>query len=151
MKFSVILKISFMILALFGVLRVMNNLDSGAVEKQMSSPNSALGLLIGADCRPVNWCAEQTVKVEIYNPANERMKELNDAAGISATCEIMACGISDANILETSFYTNLVSTNKLGETKKLERHGETNIFRFDGMPVSSPSLSKALKRISESQ
>ncbi len=54
-----------MLIALAGVLYAIRALNTGDVADKLSDPQSALGLLIGSDYRPYNWCPEKVVKVEM--------------------------------------------------------------------------------------
>lgn len=148
MKSTVYLKIGMMVLALVGVFYGMKALDGGALEDKASDPQSALGLLIGSDYRPLNWCPEKTQKVEIHDPAGSVIKTLEKPEDISAVCEIMMGAFSMDGIEESSFKKTLAAHGaSAGGIVILEQVPGKPVFRVKGMPFSSPMLSKALDRL----
>ncbi|MFV3407671.1 hypothetical protein [Bdellovibrio bacteriovorus] len=148
MKSTLYLKIGMMVLALVGVFYGMKALDGGALEDKASDPQSALGLLIGSDYRPLNWCPEKAPKVEIFDQAGAVVKTLEKPEDISSVCEIMMGAFSMEGIEESSFKKILAAHGaSSGEIVILEQVPGKPVFRVKGMPFSSPMLSKALDRL----
>lgn len=147
MKISFYLKIGVMLISLGAVLYAIQALRSRDVTNKISDPQSALGILIGSDYRPLNWCPPETIKVEIYSFQGTLQKTLSSPEDVSAVCEIMMGAFSSEGIEEKAYRQRLVAVDARGENKVLQQHEGRPIFRVQGMPFSSPMLEKALVRI----
>lgn len=148
MKNSFYAKIGLLIVALGGVFYIINMLDSGAVTKRLTDPNSSLGLLLGSDLKPHNWCPANTVEVEVFDDSGKSLKTVSSAVDISAACEIMVGSFSNEGIDEANFIRRLAAKGKDGQTRVLEHIPEKPIFRVQGLPFSSPMLLKNIANIS---
>ncbi|UXR65651.1 hypothetical protein EZJ49_05225 [Bdellovibrio bacteriovorus] len=148
MKISFVLKISMMLIALAGVLYAIRALNTGGVADKLSDPQSALGILIGSDYRPYNWCPEKTTRVDVFAQDGSILKTLEAPADISAVCEIMMGAFSSEGIEEGSYH-KVLAAHGIAESEIVILEGVAGkpVFRVKGMPFSSPMLSKALDRL----
>lgn len=134
-------------MALVGVFYGMRALDGGALEDKATDPQSALGILIGSDYRPMNWCPEKTQKIELFDSTGGLQATFEKPEDISSVCEIMMGAFSMDGIEESSFKKTLVAFGAAAEGVVLEQVPGKPVFRVKGMPFSSPMLSKALDRL----
>ncbi|KYG69054.1 hypothetical protein AZI87_07475 [Bdellovibrio bacteriovorus] len=147
MKISFYFKIAMMIVSLGVVLYAIRALQTREFKQKLSDPQSALGILIGSDYRPMNWCPPETAKVEIYSLTGELKKTLTSSSEISSVCEIMLGGFTSEGVDEAAYKKRLVALTSSGESKTLEQNEKIPVFRAQGMPFSSPMLTKALERL----
>ncbi len=148
MKISFFLKISMMLIALASVLLAIRALKTGEVVDKLSDPQSSLGLLIGSDYRPLNWCPPGVQKVEVFELGGSLQKTLRAAADVSAVCEIMMGAFSSEGIEEGSYRKKLAAHGPSdAEIVIMEQVPGRPVFRVKGMPFSSPMLFKALERL----
>lgn len=135
-------------MALGGVFYIIHQLDSGVVTKRLTDPNNSLGLLLGSDLKPYNWCPQETMAVEIFGNAGESVGIVSSALEISSACEIMVEPFSSDGIDEKDFTKRLAAKGKDGQVRILEQIPEKSIFRVQGLPFSSPMLLKNIANIS---
>ena len=137
-----------MLIALAGILYAIRALNTGDVADKLSDPQSTLGLLIGSDYRPYNWCPEKTRKVDVFAQDGAILRVLEAPADISAACEIMMGAFSREGIEESS-YQKILAAHGDTESEIVIMEGVSGkpVFRVKGMPFSSPMLSKALDRL----
>ncbi|KHD88552.1 MAG: hypothetical protein OM95_08575 [Bdellovibrio sp. ArHS] len=147
MKISFYFKIAMMIVSLGAVLYAIRALQTREFKQKLSDPQSALGVLIGSDYRPLNWCPGGTVKVEVYSLTGELKKTLTSSSEISGVCEIMMGGFTSEGVEEAAYKKRLIALTSSGESKILEQNEKVPVFRAQGMPFSSPMLTKALERL----
>ncbi len=136
-----------MTLALVGIFYLMRALDSGDVERSISNSGSGLGILIGSDLRPLNWCPPSVTKIEIYSPDGVVIKTFESAVELSRLCELMVGGFHKASEQEPTFYKKMRAFSAAGETLQLDQATQPGLYRVQGMPFSSPMLNSALKAL----
>ncbi|GEM_PF-1556681 len=147
MKASFFLKIIVLVISLAGVIYAIVSLRENGFGSQDQDQNSAMSLLLGGDYRPINWCPTPTERVEILDPTGQVMATVTDEAEISALCEIMMGAFSSEGVSEADYKTRLIAYDKQGNSKSMEQNLGQSVFRFEGMPFSSPMLIKALERL----
>ncbi len=126
----------------------MRALSSGDVERSISNPRSGLGLLIGAELRPLNWCPQSAKKIEVYSRDGTLVKTFDSAMDLSRLCELMVGGFQKQAEKEPTFHKKMVASNPEGETQQLDQATQPGLYRVQGMPFSSPMLDNALKALS---
>lgn len=139
---NIFVKIGLMIFALWGVFYVMNALDSGDVTKKLNDPSNSLGVLLGNDLKPHNWCPLETSEVEIFGDDGSAVKKVTAVVDISLLCEIMVGSFSNDGVDEKAYVKRLAAKGKDGKTRILEQIPEKPIFKVQGLPFSSPMLLK---------
>jgi hypothetical protein len=142
----------FKIIALFfafaAVIYVMKALNSGEGSNQVQT-SDAMALLTGGDLKPMNWCPENTVRVELFAADGTRQKTYSEKAQISMLCELMIGGFSNEGISPTSYKKLLVASDGKDKERVLEVIPEQEIYRVQGMPFKSPMLRKAFERLDQ--
>lgn len=146
MKASFFLKVIVLVISLAGVIYAIVSLRSNGFDSG-TDQNSAMSLLIGGDYRPINWCPTPTERVEILDPTGQVMATITEQAEISALCEIMMGAFSSEGVSEADYKIRMIAYDKQGNSKPLEQNLGQSVFRFEGMPFSSPMLIKALERL----
>ena len=136
-----------MILALVGVIYLMRTLNSGDAERSMSDPQSALGILIGAELRPLNWCPEDVSRIEIFDQDGAQLKSFTSKVELSRVCELMVGGFQKTDDQQLTFKKRIVASNAQGKHEFLEQANLPSIYRVQGMPFGSPMLDKALQAL----
>ena len=130
------------------VIYAIQTLRSKEFSEKASDPQSALGLLIGSDYRPLNWCPAGVKKVELFGADGALVRVVESAADLSAVCEIMMGAFSSEGIDEASYVKKLAAHGAPGgEIVLMEQVPGKPLFRVKGMPFSSPMLAKALERL----
>lgn len=147
MKASLLLKVAVLLMSLAGVIYAIVSLRTNGFGSGDQDQNSAMSLLIGGDYRPINWCPTPTERVEILDPTGQVMATITDEAETSALCEIMMGAFSSEGVSEADYKTRLIAYDKQGNSKSMEQNLGQSVFRFEGMPFSSPMLIKALERL----
>ena len=147
MKASLLLKVVVLLISLTGVIYAIVSLRTNGFGSGGQDQNSPMSLLLGGDYRPINWCPIPTERVEILDPTGQVMATITNEAEISALCEIMMGAFSSEGVSEADYKTRMIAYDKQGNSKSLEQNLGQSVFRFEGMPFSSPMLIKALERL----
>lgn len=137
-----------MLIALAVVLYAIRSLRSPDVAQKAADPQSALGVLLGGDYRPLNWCPQGVTKIELFADSGELTRILESKGEISSVCEIMTAGFSSEGLEEAVYIKRLAVHGPLrGEIVILEQAQGQAVFRVKGLPFGSPMLNKALARL----
>lgn len=147
MKIGFILKIVVLCAALGFVIYGIRALQSPQVQTKLGEPNSALGILLGSDQRPLNWCPQNVQKVEIFSETGQVFRVLSTPQDISAVCELLIGGFTQSSETPPAFYLKMRAYPVSGNPVSLEATQDGAVFRVQGLPFSSPGLVKVLKRL----
>ena len=138
-----------MLLVSFGVVIFgIKTLKSPEFTRNSQNPDSAMSLLLGSDVRPLNWCPEKTLRLELLDNNGQIQRTVESSQEISSLCETMIGGVNQDQLAKAVFHDRIVSRNSDKVRKILEQSEDGSLFRVQGMPFSSPMLQKAVERSS---
>jgi|GEM_PF-6354456 len=139
MKTKLILKLSFLLIALVVVLAYRSFSESGGL---VASLNTAFGI---SSTPKINWCADHVVDVLwVSAEVPEKLKTLDLAALRNNYCRLNAEPIQGLEIEQVKWAPLAVSSGATGIKSTLEWNKELELFRSGGLPFKSSNLAREL-------
>ena len=146
MNRSYFTKVIAMLISFGVVVYGIMTLKSPEFSQKMES-SEAMSLLTGGDLKPMNWCPENTVKIDLLSPDGQILKSFSDKAQFASLCELMIGGFNSEGIDSTSYKKILTAYDAGNKSRMLEGIIEQDVYRVEGMPFKSPMLKKAIERL----
>ncbi len=132
------IKAGILVVALSMVIYAMGFFSTLKFEKSLTE-------FFGFDVKPYTWCPEHTVDFQWQDQGiSEKWKTAAPAAIQAKFCRVALEPIRDVDIQKIVFKPLLKAQSATAQTALLEWNPQTSLFRAQGLPFYSSSLSREL-------
>lgn len=134
-------KIVMMAAALVVVFAIIDNLQP---HRQKPGEDNPLAILIGSEvARPLNWCPQDVVRLEIEAKPSETVA---DSAQIQSYCQTLSESFDSSKIDSQTFRPIMRAFTGDQKEVVLEVDATGQVFRYQGLPFGSKQLSRQLEK-----